>query len=179
MSRLKGFSAYEGVAPAAAYAPALQLLCKDHAKLRKGLEQMWKFALKASEEPSREKIEEWFAREKKLRAAWNLHIQKEERVLLGTLTKYVESDRGPLAVMRYEHDRLEALFEAFEEKADLMAAQPDNAELLEEALALFRNASQLKSDHCFKEEKTIFPLAQNVLSEAEKMQMLQQFRKIK
>lgn len=179
MSRLKGFAAYEGVQPAATYAPALQLLCKEHAKLRKGMEETWKFALKASKKPDRRLVEGWLEREQKLRASWSLHITKEERVLLSSLTKYVDSDRGPLAVMRYEHERLEALFDEFEEHAGTLLADPDNEKAWSGAYAAFRSACQMSGEHCFKEEKTIFALAQNLLTDAEKLQVLQQIRKIK
>lgn len=178
MSRLKGFAAYESVPPSAALAPALQLLCKEHAKLRRGMEEIWKFAMKA---PARtgEFVDEWLKREQKLRAAWTLHTSKEERVLLAALSKYVDSDRGPLAVMKYEHERLESLFDEWERHLVLLRADPSNDKLFEEALSRFRYACQMKGDHCYKEEKAVYVMAQSLFSEAEKVLLLQQIRKIK
>ncbi|WP_438449281.1 hemerythrin domain-containing protein [Gorillibacterium sp. sgz5001074] len=178
MSRLKGFAAYDSVSPAPALAPALQLLCKEHSKLRKGMEEVWLFAAKTSVR-SRSFIEEWLARERKLRHAWSIHIHKEERILLAALSKYVDSDRGPLAVMKYEHERLDALFDEWEEQIAILIQDPSNEEVYQQALAKFRSACQLKADHCYKEEKAIYALAQTLLTEAEKAFLLQQIRKIK
>jgi regulator of cell morphogenesis and NO signaling len=178
MSRLKGFAAYDSVSPASALAPALQLLCKEHTKLRKGLEDLWKFALKS---PSRSRtfVEEWLSREQKLRNMWNIHTHKEERLLLTALSKYVDSDRGPLAVMKYEHERMEALFDVWEASLVNLMEDPGNESVYQEALGQFRTACQMKGDHCYKEEKAIYALAQSLLTETEKGFLLQQFRKIK
>lgn len=178
MSRLRGFAAYDSVTPTAALAPALQLLCKEHAKLRRGMEDIWRFAMKA---PARtgEFVEDWLKREQKFRAMWGLHTAKEERVLMATLSKYVDSDRGPLAVMKYEHERLDVLFDEWEQNIGLLMADPSNEPLFQEALDRFRYACQMKGDHCFKEEKAIYAVAQGLLSDAEKVLLLQQFRKIK
>jgi regulator of cell morphogenesis and NO signaling len=178
MSRLKGFAAYESVSPTAALAPALQLLCKEHAKLRRGMEDIWKFAKKTPVR-TREFVEEWLKREQKLRAAWVLHTNKEERVLLATMSKYVDSDRGPLAVMKYEHERLEAMFDEWEQNLRLLMENPSNDEIYEEALNRFRCACQMKGDHCYKEENAVYVMAQNLFSDAEKVLLLQQIRKIK
>lgn len=178
MSRLKGFAAYDSVPPTAQLAPALQLLCKEHAKLRKSMDEIWRFAVKTSVRNA-SFVEEWLAREQKLRLAWTLHTNKEERILLMTLSKYVDSDRGPLAVMKYEHDRLEALFDEWEQNIKLLLQDPSNEKVYQEALAQFRYACQMKGDHCYKEEKVIYGLAQNLLSESEKVFLLQQIRKMK
>lgn len=178
MSRLKGFAAYDSVSPTPALAPALQLLCKDHAKLRKGMEDVWLFAAKA---PVRnmEFAQEWLSREQKLRHAWNIHIHKEERILLAALSKYVDSDRGPLAVMKYEHERLDALFDEWEDRIAVLMQEPANDTVYREALDKYRDACRLKGDHCYKEEKTVYALAQSLLTETEKTFLLQQIRKIK
>lgn len=178
MSRLKGFAAYDGVSPTPALAPALQLLCKDHAKLRKAMEDVWLFAAKASVR-NREFAEEWLAREQRLRHAWNVHIHKEERLLLAALSKYVDSDRGPLAVMKYEHERLDALFDEWEEQIAVLLQDPANDGVYQEALGKFRSACRMKADHCYKEEKAIYALAQSLMTEPEKAFLLQQIRKIK
>lgn len=179
MSRLKGFAAYEGVTPAATYAPALQMLFKEHSKIRRWMEDAWKVAQQAAKERSRLLYERWFNLEQQLRSSWSLHAAKEERVLLSTLTKYVDSDRGPLAVMRYEHERIETLLDQFEENMRKLLEDPMNDKLFDLAFEQFRCVYQIKGDHCFKEEKAIYAMAQSVLSEAEKAQMLQQMKKIK
>ncbi|MDF2924124.1 MAG: Hemerythrin cation binding domain protein [Paenibacillaceae bacterium] len=178
MSRLKGFTAYDSVSPTMSMAPALQLLCKEHAKLRKGMEDVWEFAGKASSRDT-EFVMEWLVRERKLRQAWELHTGKEERVLLGALSKYVDSDRGPLAVMKYEHELMENLFDKLEEDMNRLAKAPDNEALYQEVMQQFRNACQIKGNHCYKEENSTFSLAQSLLSESEKVLILQLIRKMK
>jgi len=178
MSRLKGFAAYDSVSSTVTLAPALQLLCKEHAKLRKGLEEAWKFAAKA---PMKDKafVEEWIVKEKKIRNAWVTHTTKEERILIAALSKYVDTDRGPLAVMRYEHERLDAMFDEWEENVKILLSDPGNEKVMAEALNQFRNVCQMKGDHCYKEEKSVYALAQSLLSDAEKLMLLQLIRKVK
>lgn len=179
MSRLKGFAAYDGVSPAATYAPALQMLFKEHSKIRKWLEEAWKVAQRAAKERSLSLFERWLCMEQQVRSVWSLHAAKEERVLLSMLTKYVDSEHGPLAVMRYEHEQIEALLDQFEENMRKLLDDPADEKAFDEAFERFHSAYQIKSSHCFKEEKAIYAMAQSMLSESEKMQMLQQMKKIK
>lgn len=179
MSRLKGFAAYEGVLPAATYAPALQMLFKEHAKIRRWMEDAWKVAQQADKMRNRMLFERWLGMEQQIRSLWSLHVAKEERVLLSVLTQYVESDRGPLAVMRYEHERIETSFDQFETNMVKLLDDPDNDTLFQAVFEQFRTAYQIKGDHCYKEEKTIYAMAQNVMSETEKLQLLQLMKKIK
>lgn len=178
MSRLKGFAAYESVSTAGGMAPALQLLCKEHAKLRKNMEDVWEYASKAPVR-SKEFVEEWLLRAQKLRNAWVLHTNKEERVLLSALSKYLDSDRGPAAVMKYEHELMEGMFDKLEADMKLLAKSPDDELLFQDVMGQFRRACQITGDHCYKEEKTTFALAQNLLSDAEKVLILQLIRKMK
>lgn len=179
MSRLKGFTAYEGVAPVVTYAPAIQMLRKEHTKLRISMDETWKFAQSRRNGSSRSFFEQWQEMERQLRFAWAQHAMKEEQVLLSILSKYVDSDSGPLAVMRYEHERIEGLLDRFEQNIKLLLDDPSNQTVLEEALKQFRTACQLKGSHCFKEEKAIYPMAQTVLTDNEKLQLLHQLKKIK
>jgi regulator of cell morphogenesis and NO signaling len=178
MSRLKGFVAYDSVSPTAGMAPALQLLCKEHAKLRKGMEDVWEFAAKASVR-SKEFIEEWLLREQKLRNAWILHTNKEERVLLSALSKYLDSDRGPIAVMKYEHELMDSMFDKLEADMKLLAKNPQDDKLFQGVMGQFRRACQITGEHCYKEEKATYALAQNLLTESEKVLILQLIRKMK
>lgn len=179
MSRLKGFAAYEGVAPVATYAPAIQMLHKEHTKLRLAMDETWNLAHSQWTKPSRSFFEHLFEKEQQLRYVWAQHTAKEEQVLLSVLAKYVDCDSGPMAVMRYEHERIEGLLNQFEENLRLLMDDPSNKALLQNTLEQFRSACQLESSHCFKEEKTIYPMAQTVLSDTEKQQLLQQLKKIK
>lgn len=178
MSRLKGFAAYESAAPAAGMAPALQLLSKEHAKLRKAMEDVWEFASRTSER-NQKFAEEWLLKAQKLRSSWNLHTSKEERILISALSKYVDSDRGPVAVMKYEHELMNSMFDKLEENMWLLVKDPGNDELFLEVMSQFRRACQISGEHCFKEENSTFALAQNVLSEAEKALILQLIRRMK
>lgn len=178
MSRLKGFAAYDSVSSTAVMAPALQLLCKEHAKLRKGMEDVWEFAGRHSIRDE-DFVLEWLVREQKLRHVWEVHTSKEERVLVSALAKYMDSDRGPLAVMKYEHELMENMFDKLEENMRKLAADPDNEPLYQEVLQQFRHACQIKGEHCYKEEHSTYVFAQNLLSDSEKVLILQMIRKLK
>lgn len=178
MSRLKGFTATGSVKPNTGMAPALQLLSREHTKLRRGMEQVWEFASKSTVR-GEEFVQEWLRRERKLRNAFNLHMEKEEQILLGVLSKYLDTDKGPVAVMKYEHELLEETFDELEAAMERLAERPNDEEAFQRVAAQFRRACQVIGDHCYKEENAAFVLAQNLLTDSEKVLVLQMIRKKK
>lgn len=178
MSKLKGFAANDSVKPSTGMAPALQLLSREHTKLRRGMEQLWEFSSKSTLRRE-DFIQEWIRREQKLRNAWNLHTSKEEQILLGVLSKYLDTDKGPAAVMKYEHEQLEETFNELEAGMRHMAEHPEDEAAFQKVASQFRHACQVIGDHCYKEENAAFVLAQNLLTDAEKVMVLQMIRKKK
>lgn len=178
MSRPKGFTVCDSAVPEATMAPALQILIKEHAKLRRDAEAVWVFAAKAWTR-TRSQMEQWYFRQQKFRVVWNLHAIKEEQILTSTLSRYMDTNRGPLAVMYYEHELMESMLDKLEEDMLELIEEPDNQRLFQEVSAQFRQVCQVLSDHCFKEEKRIFMLAQSLLTDDEKRLILQLMRKMK
>jgi hemerythrin-like domain-containing protein len=178
MSRLKGFAATDSIKPNTGMAPALQLLSREHTQLRRGMEQVWEFAAKSTVRRE-DFVREWIRREQKLRSAWNLHTEKEEQILLGVLSKYLDTDKGPAAVMKYEHELLEETFDELEATMGHLAEHPGDEAVFQKVAAQFRRACQVVGDHCYKEENAAFKLAQNLLTDSEKVLVLQMIRKKK
>lgn len=107
-----------------------------------------------------------------------LHIDQENDALFPPLEEHLGRDSGPCAVMRAEHEEITDLGRRF---LDLAAGNP-GAESWREMEQVSREASNLLRSHLFKEERILFPMAQQLLpAEAfaainERMSALEQVR---
>lgn len=81
------------------------------------------------------------------------HAHLEDELLFATLDAQM-GPMGPVAVMRMEHDQIEALLEQVLAAQELAAAQ-----------RLMQQTLQLARIHFAKEEQVLFPMAQQVLDE--------------
>lgn len=81
------------------------------------------------------------------------HAHLEDELLFTTLDAQM-GPMGPVAVMRMEHDQIEALLEQVLAAQELAAAQ-----------RLMQQTLQLARIHFAKEEQVLFPMAQQVLDE--------------
>lgn len=81
------------------------------------------------------------------------HAHLEDELLFTALDAQM-GPMGPVAVMRMEHDQIEALLEQVLAAQDLAAAQ-----------RLMQQTLQLARIHFAKEEQVLFPMAQQVLDE--------------
>lgn len=81
------------------------------------------------------------------------HAHLEDELLFTALDAQM-GPMGPVAVMRMEHDQIEALLEQVLAAQDLAAAQ-----------RLMQQTLQLVRIHFAKEEQVLFPMAQQVLDE--------------
>lgn len=101
-----------------------------------------------------------------------IHSDKEEQGLFPLLGAHIGTQFGPIAVMEYEHNEAKRLLALFEEQAS-----NGETELTKEQAVLVVNplvqACQVLFDHFMKEENVLFPMAENVLNEQEKEQLLQ------
>jgi hemerythrin-like domain-containing protein len=87
-----------------------------------------------------------------LAAALASHAQLEEELLFTTLEPHIGS-MGPLAVMRLEHEKIEAGLERLPTVEDLGQTQ----ELLLQVVTVAR-------EHFAKEERVLYPMATKALS---------------
>jgi hemerythrin-like domain-containing protein len=105
------------------------------------------------------------------------HHAKEERHLFPLLeARGVPRERGPTAVMRCEHDQGRRHVAAMTEAVRGAAAghYDDVTEFIAEARAYVR----LLRDHITKEERCLFPLANQALSSADQGALLAAFEKV-
>ncbi|MCC6224174.1 MAG: hemerythrin domain-containing protein [Thermoleophilia bacterium] len=91
-----------------------------------------------------------------LTAALESHAHLEDELLFEPLEGHIGAEAGPLAVMRLEHDEIEAV----------LARLREIDEPVEAKTAATRLAS-LARDHFAKEEHVLFPLAETALGEGE------------
>lgn len=104
------------------------------------------------------------------------HSQREEGVLFRMMETYLGVGVGPIAVMEYEHDRAKGFIGNFLEKAK-QTEPMTNEEMIENA-GLIENAYYTLVDHFAKEEKVLFPMAENMLTGEEKSELLKRISEI-
>ncbi|HYV35895.1 MAG TPA: hemerythrin domain-containing protein [Gemmataceae bacterium] len=102
------------------------------------------------------------------------HHSKEEACLFPLMeARGFDRDRGPTGVMLAEHEQGRACLKAMEADIDAAAAGDRNA------VARFADAAaaytQLLHEHIFKENQRLFPMADQVFSEADQRMLLDRF----
>ena len=109
--------------------------------------------------------------------ALDLHSRREEEVLFPLMAQYIGRETGPIAVMEYEHEQAKrrlggflARMEEIDGSIEADVARPTAGEVAE--------AVQILSDHFRKEENVLFPMAERILSDEEKEQLLEGIRAI-
>jgi hemerythrin-like domain-containing protein len=159
----------------------LERLRREHPPLLKQMEELadsargvaddagsggWKEALRSLEEKVRS-----------FTAELDLHSRREEDVLFPMMAKYIGRETGPIAVMEYEHEQAKARLseflsevEKFDESAGADAARRIAGEV--------EAAVQILTDHFMKEENVLFPMAERILSDAEKEELLERIQAI-
>ena len=180
MNRLKGFAILEQYLPTKVIDPALQIFIQEHTKMKKILEQLLKIARQSRKKSDKKKLELWLEKEQTLKKIWDLHCYKEETIVFSLLTKYVEPQIGPLAVIEYEHRHVNNHLSQFEKKIHLlMQEEVPSSEQINEIYEHLHIVHMMLHDHFDKEERSGFILAQALLSDSEKKRALYQIKKIK
>lgn len=87
-----------------------------------------------------------------LAAALKPHASMEDELLFTSLESHLESQSGPLAVMRAEHSGIEDALARVQEVQDLAEAQ-----------GLVLHVVQMAREHFAKEEQILFPMAEQML----------------
>jgi hemerythrin-like domain-containing protein len=96
-----------------------------------------------------------------------LHHQKEESVLFPTLTEAgLPRDGGPVGVMLYEHDEGRKLIRQMSQS--LEAAAAGDAQARQTLLRSAGNYVALLRGHIIKEDQVLFPMSDQILSDAQK-----------
>ena len=103
-----------------------------------------------------ESVEAARAQGAQLAAGLASHAHIEDELLFVPLEGPLGPNGGPLAVMRMEHEEVEGTLERLAHAADL-----------EEAQSLASHLVSVAREHFAKEEQVLFPMAEQLLPEAE------------
>ncbi|QOY34118.1 hemerythrin domain-containing protein [Anaerobacillus isosaccharinicus] len=163
------------------YCAPLKQLIDEHPSL---LAKMAEFNQMVQAFETSEEIEDWNDTINQLHekisafiAELEPHSNREEDVLFEMMVKYLGREGGPIAVMEYEHNTAKLNLKEFMEKAT--AIKEDNKTLSRaEALDVYRHLKIVYltlTDHFMKEENILFPMAEQMLSDAEKQDLADQF----
>ena len=157
---------------------ALQQLKNEHPPLLNRLDELLKICVKVE---NGDNAREHFA---KLRPAvieffaeLEPHSEREEGVLFEMMAAYIGRESGPIAVMEYEHDRAKSLIGTFLENTKNGLDSYTDEKMKEDA-ALVKEANYTLVDHFSKEENVLFPMAERMLEEEEKQELLERINKI-
>lgn len=107
------------------------------------------------------------------------HSDREENILFEMLVPYIGRETGPIAQMEYEHDLAKKNLKQFIEKTELLNSQQKEMNK-QEASELFEHLKTVYTtltDHFMKEENILFPLAEQTLTDDEKQELEQKFKK--
>lgn len=105
------------------------------------------------------------------------HSEREEQVLFRMMETYLGVGMGPIAVMEYEHDQAKSLIGRFLEKTNNQNDQL-SFEQMKEYSGLVNNAYFTLVDHFSKEENVLFPMAESMLSNDEKIELFERITQI-
>lgn len=99
--------------------------------------------------------------------ALETHSEREEAHLFTAMARYIGRDAGPIAVMEYEHEQARIHLARFTEAVE-GASGPIGAEEARHAAACAVQARMILTDHFYKEENVLLPMAERMLSGQEK-----------
>jgi hemerythrin-like domain-containing protein len=105
------------------------------------------------------------------------HHGKEEGVLFQAMTRNgMAMDAGPIGVMCYEHSRARELTAGLRDAADRLSGGDDSAAGTVADYA--RTYGELLTQHIFKEDNILFPMAARVIPRVEQDDILDEFARI-
>ena len=157
--------------------PPLQKLKDEHRSLGEKMNRLTGLAkeLEQSAEPSNTKrLTELYEISSSFLMELDKHFRCEEERLFPILGSYIGRDMGPIAVMEYEHRQAKehiALFMRIVEKG----RRNEQGEITT-ALHHLRISVEILLQHFFKEENVLLPMADHLLSDADKEQLQRLFQ---
>ncbi|MCH1627574.1 hemerythrin domain-containing protein [Ferdinandcohnia quinoae] len=157
----------------------LQLLLDEHGPLNEQKKELFLLAESIKENKEIEDLYEAILdlREKVLLFQGNLdpHSEKEEGYLFTMMANYIGRESGPIAVMEYEHEQAHKNIEDFLEKTSKLSVNIER-NVAEELVGHIIEAFHILTSHFTKEENVLYPMAEKMLTEAEKEELLQKIK---
>lgn len=156
------------------FCPALRQLFDEHPLLREQMQQIVEKAKRlpdVAEEERHTELQELRALENKFRQELDIHSEKEEGGLFPILGRHIGTGQGPIAVMEYEHTEAKRNLALFEQQA-AETGEAVGREQVQAVTAPLLTAIHILLEHFMKEESVLFPMAERVLTEQEKQELL-------
>lgn len=157
--------------------PPLKRLYDEHGPLREQMKQCRASAQAVLEEGDRsgweQRLDDLTERVNAFLAELDPHSLREEDGLFPMVAAYIGRETGPIAVMEYEHHTAKSHLDQF-----LRLTEKEKQPTPEAATTGARHvlaAIDMLEQHFAKEEHVLFPLAERLLSEAEKQQLAERF----
>ncbi|ULT58391.1 hemerythrin domain-containing protein [Neobacillus drentensis] len=148
----------------------------EHPALRAQMEGLYRLTQKMDQEINVEaNFKELIIKVKEFKGALDPHSEREEGVLFPMMGVYIGTTSGPIAVMEYEHDQAKSNIGAFLQKAEVGESTTEEMKKIAE---LVQNAYFILTDHFNKEENVLFPMAERMLSDEEKTELLRKIQEI-
>ena len=155
---------------------SLARLKSEHPPLRKKMDGLYSLTQKIDQGiDMEENFHELIIKVKEFKGELDPHSEREEGVLFPMMGAYIGTTSGPIAVMEYEHDQAKSNIGAFLDQAEVGESTTDEKKKLAE---LVQNAYFILTDHFNKEENVLFPMAERMLSDVEKADLLQKIKEI-
>ncbi|NRD78678.1 hemerythrin domain-containing protein [Bacillus sp. BRMEA1] len=149
----------------------LKQLKNEHPPLLQELDGLYSLTQKIDEEVETETtFGELIIKVKEFKDHLDKHSEREEGVLFPMMGVYIGTSIGPIAAMEYEHDQAKLNISTFlsqVEQHDCLT----NAKRKELAQYI-QNAYFILTEHFAKEENVLFPMAERMLSQEEKAELL-------
>ncbi len=98
------------------------------------------------------------------------HLYEEEQILFPALAEALDSS-VPIAVMQSEHETLRQTITRLREEVDVCRTRRTKTA---ELMFLIREIDALLCEHIYKENNVLFPMADQILSHAQKERLLAQ-----
>lgn len=113
-----------------------------------------------------------------LRDVDELHGRKEERALFPALAGHIGSEGGPIGVMLEEHDLLRGMHSSLVREAGRLEGDREHHEAARQVAATAGEVDGLLSGHIDKEDRILFPMARELLSPQEMLEVARQCQEI-
>jgi regulator of cell morphogenesis and NO signaling len=158
--------------------PGLQQLKSEHIPLLSKMEGLLALCTKVENgENSGENFKKLRPAVLEFFAELDPHSEREEGVLFEMMAVYIGRESGPIAVMEYEHNQAKTLIKSFLESTE-NGYDSHSEEKVQEDTILVKQATYTLQDHFSKEENVLFPMAERMLKEEEKQELLERIQKI-
>lgn len=163
----------------AVFCAPLQQLMDEHVSLRADMDLFYDITEEIAFDSGSDDVVQLFAKLYKQVSAFEIklkaHSRREEEGLFPMMNRHLTEDDGIIEVMEYEHEKAEQHLHEFLTEAE-KAGPNINEDDVQWISVIAVRAHATLTQHFAKEEKVLFPLAEDILSDEEKKELERLFR---